>query len=185
MFKTFVITAKAENVLRVLQRLASLMTRRQLTAAEMNVAESSLRAESVLYRNGLKNREFDEKGLQNFCSERETTPGSPMTHRHWGGAIAERLRTLENSPGDCFLGKQVNEVNWPEGRTLENSPGDCFLGKQVNEVNWPEGGSSENKNFEGNPTKSKTDSSDYFGIKDDPLQNNKVVGGIQFDVVRL
>src|SRR5579872_5970266 len=63
-----------------------------------------------------------------------------MTHRHWGGAIAERLRTLENSPGDCFLGKQVNEVNWPEG------------------------GSSENKNFEGNPTKSKTDSSDYFGI---------------------
>src|SRR5579872_2149677 len=188
MFKTFVITAKAENVLRVLQRLASLMTRRQLTAAEMNVAESSLRAESVLYRNGLKNREFDEKGLQNFCSERETTPGSPMTHRHWGGAIAERLRTLENSPGDCFLGKQVNEVNWPEGRTLENSPGDCFLGKQVNEVNWPEGrtlenspgdcflgkqvnevnwpegGSSENKNFEVNPTKSKTDSSDYFGI---------------------
>src|SRR5579872_6177865 len=102
MFKTFVITAKAENVLRVLQRLASLMTRRQLTAAEMNVAESSLRAESVLYRNGLKNREFDEKGLQNFCSERET--------------IAERQ------------------------------------------------GSSENKNFEVNPTKSKTDSSDYFGI---------------------
>lgn len=48
MFKTFVITAKAENVLRVLQKLASLMTRKQLTAAEMNVTESFLRAESVL-----------------------------------------------------------------------------------------------------------------------------------------
>src|SRR5579872_6479708 len=59
--------------------------------------------QTTIYRNGLKNREFDKEGLQNFCSERET--------------IAERQ------------------------------------------------GSSENKNFEGNPTKSKTDSSDYFGIK--------------------
>jgi len=62
----------------------------------------ALKPISEIYRNGLKNREFDEKGLQNFCSERET--------------IAERQ------------------------------------------------GSSENKNFEVNPTKSKTDSSDYFGI---------------------
>jgi len=48
MFKTFVITAKAENVLRVLQKLASLMTRKQLTAAEMNVMESPVRLESFL-----------------------------------------------------------------------------------------------------------------------------------------
>ena len=48
MFKTFVITAKAENVLRVLQKLASLMTRKQLTAAEMNISESGARPESLL-----------------------------------------------------------------------------------------------------------------------------------------
>ncbi len=48
MFKTFVITAKAENVLRVLQKLASLMTRKQLTATEINVTESPVRLESFL-----------------------------------------------------------------------------------------------------------------------------------------
>ncbi len=107
-----------------------------------------------LYRNCLKNREFGTAetreaggpsqcgaGLQNSCSEGATAPRSPKTHRHWGGAIAERLRTLENSPGDCFLGKQVNAVNWPEG------------------------GASENENFEVNPTQLKPDSSDNFGIE--------------------
>ena len=48
MFKTFVITAKAENVLRVLQRLTSLMTRKQLKAVEMHFAESSVQQESLL-----------------------------------------------------------------------------------------------------------------------------------------
>jgi hypothetical protein len=74
----------------------------------------------------LKSRNYGKEGLQNFCSERAT--------------IAERLRTLENSPGDCFQGKQVNAVNRPEG------------------------GASENKNFEVNPTLPETDPSGYFGI---------------------
>ena len=52
--------------------------------------------------------------------ERTTTPGPPKTHRLWGGAIAEWLRILENSPGDCFLEKQVSEANWPGGGVSED-----------------------------------------------------------------
>jgi len=37
---TFVITAKAENVLRVLQKLASLMTRKRLKFQEMQITET-------------------------------------------------------------------------------------------------------------------------------------------------
>jgi acetolactate synthase small subunit len=37
MFQTFVIAAQAENILRVLQRLASLMTRNRLKIQEMQV----------------------------------------------------------------------------------------------------------------------------------------------------
>src|SRR5579872_2261984 len=61
---------------------------------------------NFLYRNGLKNRDYDEEAAQIFGLERETiaewqgssenrkfaakpTPGSPMTHRHWGGALSE------------------------------------------------------------------------------------------------
>ena len=63
---------------------------------------------------------FGEEAAQIFTSGASDHPGSPKTHRLWGGAIAEWLRTLENSPGDCFLGKQVNEVNWPEGGASED-----------------------------------------------------------------
>ena len=46
---------------------------------------------------------FLEKQPRKFLGlERATTPGSPNTHRLWGGAIAEWLRTLENSPGGLF-----------------------------------------------------------------------------------
>jgi hypothetical protein len=41
-----------------------------------------------------------------FCLERAT--------------IAYGLRTPTNSPVDCLSGKQVNEVNWPEGGASED-----------------------------------------------------------------
>ena len=73
-----------------------------------------------LYRNCLKNRDYAQEAPENLDSERATTPGPPKTHRLWGGAIAEWLRTLENSPGDCFLGEQASAANWPEGGTSES-----------------------------------------------------------------
>ena len=41
-------------------------------------------------------------------------------------------------------------------RILENSPGDCLLEKQVNAVNRPEGGVSEDQKFAAKLTHSKT-----------------------------
>jgi acetolactate synthase small subunit len=49
MSKTFVITAKAENVLRVLQRMSSLITRKRLKIQEMKVGSSNSFGESHLY----------------------------------------------------------------------------------------------------------------------------------------
>lgn len=46
--KTFVITAKAENVLRVLQKLTSLMSRKRLKIQDMQVSETSSPGESYL-----------------------------------------------------------------------------------------------------------------------------------------
>ncbi len=82
---------------------------------------------SNLYRNNLKDREFGKEAAQIFES-------GASDH------CRERLRTLENSPGDCFQEKQVNAVNWPEG------------------------GTSEDQKFAAKLTQPKTDSSGYFGI---------------------
>jgi acetolactate synthase small subunit len=46
--QTFVITAKAENILRVLQRIASFMTRKGLPVSEINVKESTVQHEFFL-----------------------------------------------------------------------------------------------------------------------------------------
>ncbi len=48
MSQTFVITAKAENVLRVLQKLTSLMSRKRLQIQDMQVSETSSPGESYL-----------------------------------------------------------------------------------------------------------------------------------------
>src|SRR3989338_6020958 len=48
MSQTFVITAKAENVLRVLQKLTSLMSRKRLKIQDMQVSETSSPGESYL-----------------------------------------------------------------------------------------------------------------------------------------
>ena len=45
---TFVITATAENVLRVLQRMASLMTRNRLKMQQINVIEMGLNGSAHL-----------------------------------------------------------------------------------------------------------------------------------------
>lgn len=46
--KTFVITAKAENILRLLQKLTSLMSRKRLKIQDMQVSETSSPGESYL-----------------------------------------------------------------------------------------------------------------------------------------
>lgn len=61
---TFVITAKVENGLRVLQKIASLMTRKQLTAIEINIAQSSHPLESFLTLT-LQAKEKDIEWLMN------------------------------------------------------------------------------------------------------------------------
>lgn len=48
MNEMFVITAKAENVLRVLQRMASLMTRNRLKIQQVNVIEMGLNGSAHL-----------------------------------------------------------------------------------------------------------------------------------------
>ena len=48
MSQIFVITAKAENVLRVLQKLTSLMSRKRLKIQDMQVSETSSPGESYL-----------------------------------------------------------------------------------------------------------------------------------------
>ncbi len=48
MLKTFVITARAENVLRVVQKLTSLMSRKRLKIRDMQIKEASLPGESYL-----------------------------------------------------------------------------------------------------------------------------------------
>lgn len=48
MSQTFVVTAKAENVLRVLQKLTSLMSRKRLKIQDMQVSETSSPGESYL-----------------------------------------------------------------------------------------------------------------------------------------
>ena len=49
-------------------------------------------------------------------------------------------------------------------RKREKHPVNVFLEKQVSKANGPKGGASENKNYEVNPTPTKTDSSGNFGI---------------------
>ncbi len=53
-----------------------------------------------------KNANLARKPRKFWCLERVT--------------IAQRLRIQENSPEDCFLEKQVNAVNWPEGGASED-----------------------------------------------------------------
>lgn len=48
MSQTFVITAKAENILRVLQKLTSLMSRKRLQIQDMQVSETSSPGKSCL-----------------------------------------------------------------------------------------------------------------------------------------
>ncbi len=85
-----------------------------------------------------------------------TIPGPPKTHRLWGGAIAE---------GCGYLTADARRK--PGGLSERGAgPGDCFQGKQVNAVNWPEGGVSEGQKFAAKPMQSETDSSDYFSMLD-------------------
>lgn len=58
---TFVITATAENVLRVLQRLASLMTRSRLKLKQINAIEVGLSGSGHLTLALLSNEEAAEK----------------------------------------------------------------------------------------------------------------------------
>lgn len=58
---TFVITATAENVLRVLQRMASLMTRNRLKMQQINVIEMGLHGSAHLTLALLTDEETVEK----------------------------------------------------------------------------------------------------------------------------
>lgn len=49
MKQTFEITAKAENILRILQKLSSLMTRKSISAQVMQVKENIANHESYLF----------------------------------------------------------------------------------------------------------------------------------------
>ncbi|HEX4840067.1 MAG TPA: hypothetical protein VFU89_06465, partial [Rhabdochlamydiaceae bacterium] len=102
------------------------------------------------YTNDLKNREFDKKGPQNFCSERAT--------------IAERLRTPTNSPVDCLSGKQVNEENRPEGGASENKNSEAAESKKRSEGPFSRGAGERSELARRDPTQSKTDSSSCLGI---------------------
>jgi hypothetical protein len=104
----------------------------------------------ALYTNNLKNREFDKKGPQNFCSERAT--------------IAEWLRTLTNSPVDCLSGKQVNEVNWPEGGASENKNSEAAESKKRSEGPFSREAGEQSELARRDPTQSKTDSSSCLCI---------------------
>lgn len=58
---TFVITATAENILRVLQRMASLMTRNRLKMQQINVIEMGLNGSAHLTLALLTDQETVEK----------------------------------------------------------------------------------------------------------------------------
>ena len=71
-----------------------------------------------IYTNNLKNREFDKKGPQNFCSERATIAERQGASENKNAEAAESKKRSE----DLFLAEQVNEVNWPAGTRRSQKP---------------------------------------------------------------